>query len=123
MPRRYKRKSTAKVRTPINSESLKKAVACVLNENASLKGTAKQYGINVMTLKRYVRAKKANPTSSNISYTSDYTKCKVFNDAEEISLKEYLIKASKLHHGLTVKQARQLAFEFSTMINKKVPES
>ncbi|CAH0723910.1 unnamed protein product, partial [Brenthis ino] len=123
-PRRYKKGSTIKKkRTPVNSESLKKAVACVINENSSLKGAAKLYGLNVMTLKRYVRAKKANLTCSDISYTSDYTKRKVFNDTEEDSLKKYLVKASKLHHELTGKQIRQLAFRFSTTINKKVPQS
>lgn len=123
-PRHYKKKSTIKTkRIPVNSENLKKAVACVINENASLKGTAKRYGINVMTLKRYVRTKKANLTDSDISYTSDYTKRKVFNDKEEDLLKEYLIKASKLHQELTGKQIRQLAFKFSTTINKKVPQS
>lgn len=47
-----------------------------------------------MTLKRYVRA-IANLTNFiyifiDISYTSEYSKCGVFNDAGEISLKEYL---------------------------------
>lgn len=80
-------KFTVKMRTPTRTEILKRNFACIINENASLTGIAKRYGINVMTLKRYTRAKKVNFTRSDISRTSNYRKYKVFNATEEISLK------------------------------------
>lgn len=56
MPRKYRTKEGAKKRTPIDSVKLKDAVAAVL-AGATLKGTSRQYGVPVMTLKRYARNK------------------------------------------------------------------
>ena len=43
---------------------------------------------------------------------------KVFSDAEESMLKDYFIKASKIHHGLSAKSARELAYQFAIKVNK-----
>lgn len=53
----------------------------------SIRGTAKGYGIAVMTLKRYVRKKK-NSTTENIDYTPNYRQ-----STEEKELVSYLLMA------------------------------
>lgn len=92
MPRKYKRKEGAKKRTPLDSVKLKEAVLEVIN-GASLKGTAKKYEINVMTLKRYVRSQRKS--DKELSFSSDYKKSQIFTEEEENILKNYLDTASK----------------------------
>lgn len=71
MPRKYKTKEGAKKRTPIDRVKLKDAVAAVL-AGATLKGTSRQYGVPVMTLKRYARKQKQNYVE--ILYEPNYKK-------------------------------------------------
>ncbi|XP_072389296.1 uncharacterized protein [Diabrotica undecimpunctata] len=121
MPRQYKRREEAKKRTPVDSQKLKEAVLDVINNGTSLKGTASRYQINVMTLKRYVRRQRSE--NVEITYYPDYKKAQIFTNAEENMFKDYLDVASKLHHGLTTKQAKELAYEFAVRNNKKIPAS
>ncbi|XP_072400708.1 uncharacterized protein [Diabrotica undecimpunctata] len=121
MPRQYKRREGAKKRTPVDSQKLKEAVLDVINTGTSLKGTASRYQINVMTLKRYVRRQRSE--NVEITYYPDYKKAQIFTNAEENMFKDYLDVASKLHHGLTTKQAKELAYEFAVRNNKKIPAS
>lgn len=51
---------------------------------ATLKGTSRQYGVPVMTLKRYARKQKQN--YAEISYEPNYKKSKIFTDVEEADL-------------------------------------
>lgn len=57
MPRVYKPKEGAKKRVPIDAEKLRKAVQSIL-EGKTIKGTAKLFGIPIMTLKRYYRKRQ-----------------------------------------------------------------
>ncbi|CAF4749184.1 unnamed protein product [Pieris macdunnoughi] len=77
MPRVYKTKEGARKRIPIDKEILELAVNDVIG-GKSLRGTAKGYGIAVMTLKRYVRKKK-NAMTENIDYTPNYRHSPVTN--------------------------------------------
>lgn len=119
MPRVYKTKEGARKRIPINKEILELAVNDV-TEGKSIRGTAKGYGIAVMTLKRYVRKKK-NATTENIDYKPNYRQSQIFSSTEETQLVSYLIMASKLYHGLTPKNVRDLAFQYASENSKKVP--
>lgn len=84
-------------------------------EGKSIRGTAKGYGIAVMTLKRYVRKKK-NATTENIEYTPNYRQSQIFSSTEETQLVSYLIMAS---NGLTPKNVRDLAFQYASENRKK----
>jgi len=46
-----------------------------------------------------------------------------FTDEEESLLSEYLLRAAKLHHGLSPKATRELAFEFAEANQKEIPDS
>lgn len=47
----------------------------------------------------------------------------IFSNNEECMLTDYLLKASKMHYGLTAYQARTLAFEYALALKKKCPQS
>lgn len=118
MPRRYKSKEGVKKRVPVNKDQLKIAVAAVL-AGGTLKGTSRQYGIPLMTLKRYSRRQKEE--SVEIQYEPNYRKSQIFTEEEEKDLAKYLETASKLYHGLTPKNVRMLAYQFGKKNNKKIP--
>ncbi|XP_063837138.1 uncharacterized protein LOC135086264 [Ostrinia nubilalis] len=120
MPRKYTTKEGSKKRKPIDKEKLKNAVAAVLG-GKTLKGTSKQYGVPLMTLKRYARLQKTS--NEEIKYEPNYKRSQIFTDDEEKELSMYLETASKLYHGLTPKNVRCLAYQFVKMNNKKFPDN
>ena len=38
-------------------------------------------------------------------------------------LKDYFIKASKIHHGFSAKSARELTYQFAIKVNKSFPSN
>lgn len=66
---------------------MKNAVAAVLG-GKTLKGTSKQYGVPLMTLKRYARLQKAS--NEEIQYETNYKRSQIFTDDEEKELSMYL---------------------------------
>lgn len=125
MPRVYKTKEGAKKRDKINITKLKSAVYDVVYAEKSIRGTAKNYNISVMTLKRYVRKKRdaLAAGSSSPEYEPNYRQSQIFSKKEEEDLSNYYIRASKMHYGLTPKAARELAYEFAVKNNKKIPQN
>lgn len=154
MPRVYKTREGAKKRVPIDGDLMKRGVGEVLS-GKPIKGTAKAYGINIMTLKRYVRkarqfllaqndvapsveSVRTNTTaeapgtstsvqapstlSTDIAYIPNYRQSQIFNDCEEKELVAYLIRASKLHHGLSPKSMRQMAFQYALKNGKNISQ-
>lgn len=114
MPKNYKPKVGAKKRVQYDSEIIAAAVAAMKNWG-SFKGTAKQFNINVMTLKRIIRRGEDR--------LPGFKKAQIFKNEEELQLSEYLIQASRLNYGLSLKQFRELAYEFAKANNKKIPPS
>ncbi|XP_004206839.2 uncharacterized protein LOC101241640 [Hydra vulgaris] len=47
----------------------------------------------------------------------------IFTNKEETSLSDYLLRASKLHYGLSTKTTRKLAYEFAMTLSKRIPKS
>jgi DDE superfamily endonuclease len=58
-----------------------------------------------------------------VSFLPHYDVRRIFSDSEERMLVDYLLTASKLHHGLSPKAARELAYEFAEANKKNVPRS
>lgn len=88
---------------------------------ASIRQTSNKYGIDRTTLRRYTLDEdKINKFEEK---NSQYKASQVFTTAEEKLLVNYLLTCSKMHYGLTRKQAMQLAFEYATVNSKKFPES
>lgn len=58
-----------------------------------------------------------------LKFSTNYAINKVFSaDLEEL-LKEYLVKASKMHHGLTKTDTRKFAFQLAVKNNLKIPDN
>lgn len=122
MPRKYIRKKNTVGRRPVSPNRIKSAVEYILT-GASIKYAAKHFNLNIMTLKRYYRRQLEQGVDS-ISYQPDFGKStRVFTTQEETMLVEYIVKASKLHFGLTAKCARSLAYEFAIQNGKKIPQN
>ena len=49
--------------------------------------------------------------------------CRFFSDKEEAALVKYIITMSKLFHGLTKIQTKQLAYKFAKNKNIKIPQN
>lgn len=48
-------------------------------------------------------------------YHSKYTSTQVFSIEEEYELEKYLVKSSRMHYGLTYRQARELAYQYAKL--------
>lgn len=107
-------------RIPVTPDRMKNAVKSIIAGN-SIKGAARAFNLNVMTLKRYYR-RQSEVGVDSISYQPDFGRTtRVFSKEEESMLADYIIKASKMHVGLTARHARTLAYEFAVQNDKKAP--
>lgn len=106
-----------------NHESMVLAVEDVRNKVLSERKAAEQYAVNRSTLhKKVVEARQSeNGEFKSKAYTK--SSMKVFSESEEMLLKEYCIKASKMGYGLSPKKLRSLAFEFAMKLGKRLPHS
>ena len=104
-----------------NHESMVLAVEDVRNKVLSERKAAEQYAVNRSTLhKKVVEARQSeNGEFKSKAYTK--SSMKVFSESEEMLLKEYCIKASKMGYGLSPKKLRSLAFEFAMKLGKRLP--
>jgi len=73
------------------------------------------------TLRRYVEKYKSSANPADVVFEPKYNCRRVFSDAEETMLKDYFIKASKIHYGLSLKSARKLAYQYGLRLNKSFP--
>jgi len=102
---------------------MKEAAQLVANGELSLCESAARSGIAKATLWRYVNKLKNANHDNPVQFSPKYASRQVFDKNEETMLVEYLVMASKLHHGLSTKAARILAFDFSQANNKTIPIS
>lgn len=117
MPRKAK---TNKKLIKIDPQIMKTAVQKVL-DGWSIRAAAKNHNICHQTLKRYVAKLRNAQENAEIKYEPNYTIRKVFSDELEALLKEYIIKACKLHHGLTRTDVQKLAYQLAISNNLTFP--
>ncbi|KAJ8910658.1 hypothetical protein NQ315_016036 [Exocentrus adspersus] len=112
-------------RLPVSPDRMKQAVKEVVDENCRLRTTANKYGIDKMTLRRYVmKYKKSRDNPGEISYLPNYKTRQIFSDSQEKLLTEYLLTSSNMNnYGLTTKETRELAYIFSKENNIDVPDN
>ena len=97
----------------------KEAEEQIIENKASTRNVYEEYAFT--TLWRYVYKYKLFEHSTDVVFEPRYNCRKVFSDAEKIMLKDYFIKAAKIHHGLSAKSARELAYQFAIKVNKFFP--
>ena len=106
-----------------SSADMLAASKSIINRDMSLCEAAKQYGIAKSTLSGYVRKLRNSGDESAVRFEPNYSCRQVLSNEDETLLVDYLITASRLHHGLSVKDARSMAFEFTQANDKVVPDS
>ena len=111
MPRKQDRKTTIGM---TSAQTMKAAAESVVSGEKSLSAAANDNGIPKTTLFRYVVKMRKAGDRDAVKFSPNYKVRQVLTDDEESLLADYLLTASKLHHGLSPKEARTLAFEFAT---------
>ena len=101
-------------------ELMKKAVNEVTEKKALVRSVSEIYAIPFTTLWRYVKKFSSSQNPNNVVFEPKYNCRKVFSDVEEVMLKDYLVKASKIHYGLSPKSARELAYQYAVKLGKSV---
>uniref|UniRef100_A0A2A4IUA5 Zinc finger PHD-type domain-containing protein n=1 Tax=Heliothis virescens TaxID=7102 RepID=A0A2A4IUA5_HELVI len=120
MPFKYKPSENTRKRKKHTATELENAIREV-KEGASIRKTSIKYGIDRSTIRRYkLNEEKLNKFEEK---NSQYKESQIFAVSEEKLLVAYLLSCSKMHYGLTRKQAMQLAFDFATVNSKKFPDS
>lgn len=112
------RSKTGVKRTPVCKEDLERAVKAVIKKEKTAYGAAKEYNVDKATLLRHVKKFQASSLPS-FEYKHNNDTNKVFTDEEETLLVDYILKASRLNYGLTLKNVRSLAYQFATKNGKK----
>ncbi|EEC15327.1 conserved hypothetical protein, partial [Ixodes scapularis] len=121
MPRVYKRKHPDRAQTSNNL--ILDAVRLVCDEKKSIRDVAEAFEISESSLGRTVKKYRECGDTGGIMFKSNLVYGMVFTTEAEVLLKEYLLKASKMHYGLTRMQVRSLAYEFATALKRKCPAS
>lgn len=127
MPR-YKARTTDRGTVP--HDVMEQAVKSVVDDQKSIRSVCKESGISKTTLIRYIQkykdSKKVEAENDNkptIRFTPNYTHKQVFSEEEEAMLEDYIIEAARIHHGLSLKMTRRLAYEFALFNQKNFPDS
>lgn len=114
MVRNYKKKRESEV----NEEDVNNAIHKVITGEMKLRRAADTYNIKPNTLHYRIKKYQKDVKSKSEDYSTKYSTSQVFNKEQEKMLKEYIIRRSKMHYGLTYKQTRQLAMEYATVLGK-----
>ncbi|XP_030758016.1 uncharacterized protein LOC115883747 [Sitophilus oryzae] len=105
-------------------ETMRAALNDIKNNGLSVKAAALRYKIPRTTLRRYVnKFENVEPENIQAGLTPNYTVNRIFTLEEEFQLCKYLQVCAKLHHGLTPRNVKKLAFELATANRKRVPRS
>ncbi|XP_051154862.1 uncharacterized protein LOC127277619 [Leptopilina boulardi] len=121
MPRERVRKTT---RGPSDMSLFHRAYDQV-KDGKSLRKAAEMNGINYVSLLRYVRKRdsvenedeKKNVSMGYVAHN------KVFNKNQELEFSNYLFRYADIFSGLSMKQIRKLAYEFTVKYNLTRPST
>ncbi|KAG8175974.1 hypothetical protein JTE90_000013 [Oedothorax gibbosus] len=105
----------------VRAGNIKKAAKKISGEMSFRKADA-VYTVSKSTLNRHIRTlKKSEQPNLNFKYVSKIQSRKVFTNDEEEKLVDYMVQASKYHYGLTINDARTLAYEYASANKKNFP--
>ena len=98
------------------------AVAANL-EGRYLRKAASDFGVNYKTRQRYVKLHQKHGNIEKATFGYSTQKKRIFSDEQEQALLDYIIEASSVYYGLTLREVRNLAYEVAVANNIPVPES
>ena len=115
------RSKLGKKRPAVDAASLERAVEAVTSDNGiSLREACKVFKVSLATLSRHL--KKFKESGGQVfQYFIKLDVKKVFTEAEEISLVDYIKNIARMQYGLSKKCVRELAYKFAKANNKNVP--
>ena len=116
MPSVYKRKENGYADT--SHDSMLLAVKDVVERGVSLIKAAEVHTVSKSVLGRYVAKHRADPSAR---LEPNYSHSKVFTADEEQVLSDYLTQCSKMFHGLTHKQTREIAYQMAVKMTSSFP--
>ena len=91
-----------------------KAAIAMVKDGCSVRRSSELLGIPKSTLHRYIlSSREVGKELDSMPLQPRYNNRKIFNDTEEQELANYVITASKHHHGLTTKCTRTLAYDYA----------
>lgn len=111
----FSKASTTKKRARPTTAAIEEAVKEVIAGNQSINKTALAFGISRAYLAKIV--KKANSTEKEYVHRPNIGNKRIFSEDQENLLVSYLKTTSKMCHGLTKKQTRELAFQYAEANN------
>ena len=118
MPQVYVRKE--KGYADVSHDAMLLAVKDVVEGGMSLRKAAEAHAVSKSVLGRYVSKHRTDPS---VRLEPNYSHSKVFTVEEEEVLSDYLTQCSKMFHGLTHKQTRQVAYQMAVKNGKQFPAS
>lgn len=107
-------------RAKVNIDSLTNAVNAVINGTLSTRTAAKQFNVSRTTLQNHLKKTQADQL---FVYENNCDNRKVFSVEQEEMLCNYLIISSKMLYGVSIKEARKLAYNFANVNNITYPAS
>lgn len=138
MPQFYKRKSGVRAREEIDEVAMSMAIKeyfepadSTSEPKLSLRAIAEKYNLKKSTLDLRIQKVKKNRENGSTNTSglvgdgldrSKYSINQVFSNNEENSLKDYVLRASVLYYGITPLKLRKLAYQYSVLLNRTVPE-
>lgn len=105
------------------SKEVMQAAVRDVQSGTNIRQAAANFGLNYKTLGRYVKLQEKEGTLESASFGYNTEKKMVFSPALEKLLVEYVLEASAIYYGLTMKELRSLAYEFATKNKLKFPQS
>lgn len=116
---------TSKTKHAENKKSMEKAVKDVVENGLSIREAADRNGISKSALSRkIIKFKNEGETEKQeFDFGRKHGFRCVFTAEEEKLLAEYLIQASKMCYGLTLKDTQKLAYRYAIANKKKIPPS
>lgn len=125
MVRNFKKKTERGVTPP---EVMSSALKRVSQDGKSIRKTAKEFQINYRTLTRYCKKFKlgedVNDNNNILQISIGYSSPRrVFNEAAEQELVDYILGASNIYFGLSPKEVRVLAYQVAVANSIKMLES
>lgn len=106
-----------------SKEIIQQAIDTVLEGRMSIRSAASEFEIAKSMLARLVAQAKVCTPENKFVYEPQIGNRRVFSVEEEISLSEYLKTSSKMAHGLTYSQTRELAYQYAVKLNKEMPKN
>ena len=119
MVRNYKRKTN---RGNIDHDQLLKAAEAV-SKGAFFKTAAREYNIDRMKLKRFVKQQQQHGEYFVSGYEKLSSDKRVLKGSHETELAAHIVKLSDMYFGISAEKCRKLAYEFAEKNGVAIPES